>query len=157
MDVSWEDFGWERLAEGVGRRRLPGWDATTGLIVGENAVLLYGPTFAEQHNDAAKRFMAAYLRGVRDYYRAFFGDGQGKDEIIELLTRITSVRDRALLERTAPTWMDPNGSVTTDSLRAVQQWYAERGELTGELDLDRVIDLSFVDYALGRIGRYTGP
>ncbi len=121
------------------------------------AVLLYAPTFAEQHNDAAKRFMVAYLRGVRDYYRAFFGDGQGKDEIIDLLTRITSVRDKALLERTAPTWMDPNGSVTTDSLRAVQQWYAERGELTGDLDLDRVIDLSFVDYALARIGRYTGP
>ncbi len=121
------------------------------------AVLLYGPTFAEQHNDAAKRFMVAYLRGVRDYYRAFFGDGQGKDEIMDLLTRITAVRDKALLERTAPTWMDPNGSVTTDSLRAVQQWYAERGDLTGELDLDRVVDLSYVDYALERLGRYTGP
>jgi hypothetical protein len=52
--------------------------------------------------------------------------------------------------------MDPNGSVTTDSLRAVQQWYAERGDLTGELDLDRVVDTSFVDYAVGRLGRAPG-
>ncbi|MER6910927.1 MBL fold metallo-hydrolase [Streptomyces sp. NPDC000594] len=49
MDVSWEDLGWERLAEGVGRRRLPGWDATCGLIVGAEGVLLYdtGSTLAE--------------------------------------------------------------------------------------------------------------
>ncbi|GLF93766.1 MBL fold metallo-hydrolase [Streptomyces yaizuensis] len=40
MNVSWEDLGWERLAEGVGRRRLPGWDATCGLIVGAEGVLL---------------------------------------------------------------------------------------------------------------------
>lgn len=49
MDVSWEDFGWERLADGVGRRRLPVWDATTGLIAGEDRVLMYdtGSTLRE--------------------------------------------------------------------------------------------------------------
>ncbi|MGW4200021.1 MBL fold metallo-hydrolase [Streptomyces sp. NPDC004726] len=49
MDVCWEEFGWERLAEGVGRRRLPGWDATCGLIVGAHGALLYdtGSTLRE--------------------------------------------------------------------------------------------------------------
>jgi glyoxylase-like metal-dependent hydrolase (beta-lactamase superfamily II) len=49
MDVGWEEFGWERLADGVGRRRLPGWDATVGLVLGERAVLLYdtGSTLRE--------------------------------------------------------------------------------------------------------------
>ncbi|MFF8383477.1 MBL fold metallo-hydrolase [Streptomyces kanasensis] len=49
MDVAWEEFGWERLAPGVGRRRLPGWDATVGLVVGEAAVLLFdaGSTLRE--------------------------------------------------------------------------------------------------------------
>ncbi|MGW4028986.1 MBL fold metallo-hydrolase [Streptomyces sp. NPDC004838] len=49
MDVRWEEFGWERLAEGVGRRRLPGWDATCGLIVGAHGALLYdtGSTLRE--------------------------------------------------------------------------------------------------------------
>ncbi|GAA4920447.1 MBL fold metallo-hydrolase [Streptomyces coeruleoprunus] len=49
MDVRWEDFGWERLAEGVGRRRLPVWDATTALVVGEEGALLYdaGSTLRE--------------------------------------------------------------------------------------------------------------
>ncbi|WP_329018619.1 MBL fold metallo-hydrolase [Streptomyces sp. NBC_00690] len=49
MNVCWEDFGWERLADGVGRRRLPGWDATCGLVVGNEGVLLYdsGSTLRE--------------------------------------------------------------------------------------------------------------
>lgn len=49
MDIDWEAYGWERLADGVGRRRLPGWDATVGLVVGTKAVLLYdtGSTLAE--------------------------------------------------------------------------------------------------------------
>ncbi|MDQ0842726.1 MBL fold metallo-hydrolase [Streptomyces sp. V1I6] len=64
MDVSWEDFGWERVAEGVGRRRLPRWDATAGLVVGEDAVLLYdtGSTLRE---GAELRAQAQALLGGR--------------------------------------------------------------------------------------------
>ncbi|MEV6328913.1 MBL fold metallo-hydrolase [Streptomyces sp. NPDC051909] len=49
MDMDWETYGWERLGEGVGRRRLPGWDATVGLVTGRDAVLLYdtGATLAQ--------------------------------------------------------------------------------------------------------------
>ncbi|MFC8951421.1 MBL fold metallo-hydrolase [Streptomyces sp. NPDC057101] len=49
MDLDWEAYGWERLADGVGRRRLPRWDATVGLVLGERAVLLYdtGSSLAE--------------------------------------------------------------------------------------------------------------
>ncbi|MER7763020.1 MBL fold metallo-hydrolase [Streptomyces sp. NPDC097619] len=43
MDVRWEEAGWERLTGRVGRRRLPGWDCTVGLVVGERSVLLVDP------------------------------------------------------------------------------------------------------------------
>ncbi|MFD9968528.1 MBL fold metallo-hydrolase [Streptomyces sp. NPDC059011] len=64
MDVRWEDFGWERLGVGVGRRRLPGWDATVGLVAGESAVLLYdtGSTLRE---GAELRTQAESLLGGR--------------------------------------------------------------------------------------------
>ncbi|MFF9690301.1 MBL fold metallo-hydrolase [Streptomyces sp. NPDC014623] len=49
MDVSWEEFGWERLGNGAGRRRLPVWDATAALVAGADSVLLYdtGSTLRE--------------------------------------------------------------------------------------------------------------
>ncbi|MFE4454160.1 MBL fold metallo-hydrolase [Streptomyces sp. NPDC056796] len=49
MDVSWEDFGWERLGRTAGRRRLPVWDATAALVAGADGVLLYdtGSTLRE--------------------------------------------------------------------------------------------------------------
>jgi glyoxylase-like metal-dependent hydrolase (beta-lactamase superfamily II) len=40
MTVTWEEAGWERLAAGVGRCRLPVWDCTAGLVAGEGAVLV---------------------------------------------------------------------------------------------------------------------
>ncbi|MCX0243774.1 MBL fold metallo-hydrolase [Streptomyces drozdowiczii] len=40
MDASWEEFGWERLGHGTGRRRLPVWDATALLVAGPDGVLL---------------------------------------------------------------------------------------------------------------------
>ncbi|MEV7345414.1 MBL fold metallo-hydrolase [Streptomyces sp. NPDC093544] len=40
MSVTWEEAGWERVGPRVGRRRLPGWDCTVGLVVGEGAALL---------------------------------------------------------------------------------------------------------------------
>ncbi|MFE7772802.1 MBL fold metallo-hydrolase [Streptomyces sp. NPDC057445] len=49
MDIDWEDVGWERLGDGVGRRRLPVWDATAGVVVGDESVFLYdtGATLRE--------------------------------------------------------------------------------------------------------------
>ncbi|MEO3973365.1 MBL fold metallo-hydrolase [Streptomyces sp. CAU 1734] len=64
MNASWEEFGWERLADGVGRRRLPGWDATCGLIAGTAGALLYdtGSTLRE---GAELRLQAQALLGGR--------------------------------------------------------------------------------------------
>jgi glyoxylase-like metal-dependent hydrolase (beta-lactamase superfamily II) len=49
MTVTWEDLGWERVAAGVGRCRLPVWDCTAGLVAGAGAVLLIdaGSSLAE--------------------------------------------------------------------------------------------------------------
>ncbi|MFF7751378.1 MBL fold metallo-hydrolase [Streptomyces sp. NPDC007971] len=49
MTVTWEEVGWERLAAGVGRCRLPGWDCTAGLVLGEGTALVVdaGSSLAE--------------------------------------------------------------------------------------------------------------
>ncbi|QGV80692.1 MBL fold metallo-hydrolase [Streptomyces ficellus] len=64
MDVRWEDYGWERVADGVGRRRLPVWDATTALVVGDKGALLYD-TGATLREGAEIRAQAQALMGGR--------------------------------------------------------------------------------------------
>jgi NitT/TauT family transport system substrate-binding protein len=121
------------------------------------AVVLYGPGFTDQRADSARRFTLAHMRAMRDYFRAFYGDGQGRDEVLQVISRITGNRDLDLLGRLSPSWMDPNGGVNVASLRDVQRWYLGRGELTGEVDFDRVVDLSYSNYAVDRLGRYPMP
>jgi glyoxylase-like metal-dependent hydrolase (beta-lactamase superfamily II) len=49
MKVTWEEAGWEELTPRAGRRRLPVWDCTVGLVVGDGAALLVdaGSSLAE--------------------------------------------------------------------------------------------------------------
>ncbi|MFB8771419.1 MBL fold metallo-hydrolase [Streptomyces broussonetiae] len=64
MTVTWEELGWERLAPGVGRCRLPVWDCTVGLVVGAGAALVVdaGSSLAE---GARLRTRAQALTGDR--------------------------------------------------------------------------------------------
>lgn len=63
-EPGWDDLGWERLAAGVGRCRLPVWDCTVGLVTGPGGALLIdaGSSLAE---GAKVRLEAQALAGRR--------------------------------------------------------------------------------------------
>ncbi|MEV8535115.1 MBL fold metallo-hydrolase [Streptomyces sp. NPDC051211] len=70
MDVQWEEAGWERLTRRAGRRRLPVWDCTAGLVVGDDSVLLVDPGSCLREG-AELRAQAERLTGRRVTHIAF--------------------------------------------------------------------------------------
>ncbi|MGG8407340.1 MBL fold metallo-hydrolase [Streptomyces sp. 12297] len=70
MDVQWEEAGWEGLTGRAGRRRLPVWDCTVGLVVGDDAVLLVDPGSCLREGSEV-RAQAERLAGRRVTHIAF--------------------------------------------------------------------------------------
>jgi NitT/TauT family transport system substrate-binding protein len=115
-------------------------------------VVLYSPQFVE-HPEAARRWMLAYLKGVRDYNDAF-KHNRGRAEVVEILTRQTPVKSPALYEQMGFASIDPNGRVGRVSLAEQLDWYVAQGLVTQVIDLEQAIDLRFADFALERLGPY---
>jgi ABC-type nitrate/sulfonate/bicarbonate transport system substrate-binding protein len=117
------------------------------------SVILYGPHFARDNPDAARRWMVAYLRGVRDYNDAIL-KGVNKEEIVRLIMRQVTIRDASLFDKMAPIGLDPDGKVNGEGVRSDMRWFVERGLVQSPPDLDRVLDSSYAEYAVSRLGPY---
>lgn len=119
------------------------------------AVVLYSPAMRREKVDLGRKFMAAYLRAVRDYNDGFVKKQmQKRREVIAILAKHTPVKDLALYEKMVMPWLDPNGGVIRQSLRFDQDWYAQHGFVPRKVNLSLVVDDRFVLHALERLGRY---
>jgi len=123
----------------------------------EASVLMYSGQFIQQQPEAARRMMVAYLRGIRAFEDAV-RKGIDKDAIMDVMAERTQVKDRALWDKMyqngSLSMINPDGYVDVDSIVYDHDWLLREGMITTRADLSRVIDNQFVDYALGRIGRY---
>jgi NitT/TauT family transport system substrate-binding protein len=115
------------------------------------AVIFYSPGFV-QDTDVARRFAVAYLKGIRDYDAAF-KRGQNKPAIIAQLAKHGTVKDPALYEQMIPPGLDSNGTLNLKSIQEEAGWYFDRGFLTEKPDLAKIIDTSFVEFAVQQVGR----
>lgn len=144
------------IANGAERGLLVRWKTNDEFYPNSQvAVVLYAPQFMEANPEAAKRFMVAYIKGVRDYNDAFFKN-KGKAQIVDLLTRITEIKDAALFDRMQLTGLNPDGFVYAESVAEDLDWYVKKGLVSEKLDIKKVVDNQYVEYALAKLGRY-GP
>lgn len=117
------------------------------------AVIFYSEKFAAQQPDAAKRFMIAYLKGVRDYNDAF-RKGINKDRVVQILVETQVAEDAATLDRMHKASINPNGYVFTENLQWDIDFFHQQGRVSGALNVDQVVDHSYVDHAIQMLGRY---
>jgi NitT/TauT family transport system substrate-binding protein len=121
------------------------------------AVLLYSEDFARKRRDDAVRFMRAYIRAVRFYNGALRNgrlEGANADEVIAILSEATPIKARAIYQAITPTGMNPDGHVNKDSLAYDLAFYREQGLIKGTINLDDVLDASFVEAVLKELGPY---
>jgi NitT/TauT family transport system substrate-binding protein len=128
-------------------------DATDYAPESQIALVLGSPNFMNEEKDISLRFMAAYLKGVRDYNDAFI-KGEGKDEIIDIMTKHTALKDPALWEKVNVTGLDPDGKMFIDDIKKQYEAYKANGAIRGEIDFDKAIDTSITEKAVETIGEY---
>jgi NitT/TauT family transport system substrate-binding protein len=118
------------------------------------AVVFYAPKFT-YNPGLARKFMLAYLRGVRYYNDAFVKkDPAAKQEVVQILTRNTPVKDPALYDRMVMPGINPNGLVNLDSLNTLQNWFLNKGSQKEKVNLAKAVDRQYVDWAVQQLGTY---
>jgi len=117
-------------------------------------VLFYSREFAERQADVGRRFMVAYLKGVRDYNRALERRDAEFDAVIEVLTRRTSLKNPAVYRQMVPFSIDPDGTLFRDSIMDMQAYFRQTGEVQEEVPWERIVDTRFIEYAVQVLGPY---
>ena len=128
-------------------------DATDFAPEAQIAMVLGAPQFINDEQDVSLRFMAAYLKGVRDYNDAFI-KGEGKDEIIDIMTKYTALKDPTVWEDVFVTGLDPNGKMFIGDIRDQYELYKKNGAIRGQFKFDEAIDTSITEKAVEIIGEY---
>lgn len=128
------------------------WKDTSEILGPQQAtVIALSPSFASQRQDAGKRFMVAYLRGVRDFLDAFDVNKE-QPGIVSILTGATTLKDAALWQN-VPQTFDPNGAILLDALKTNQQWYVDNGFIQTPVNLDAAWDPTYIEYAVSVLGK----
>jgi NitT/TauT family transport system substrate-binding protein len=115
--------------------------------------LMYSPKMIGQ-TDVARRFMIAYLRGVRDYNDAYGPRKQGLDDIVRVLVANTALQDAELYKRIRPPALNPNGQLIVESMQYDMDYYVRSGDSPKAVEIATLVDSSFADYAVQQLGPY---
>lgn len=136
--VTAEPFGAKAEVEGVGKRMFMA-QRVKALERLQIAVIQYSGKFMTQRRETAKRFMNAYVKGIR-----FYNERGGKsDEVVAILTKHLRVNPEDVRIST-PFYLDPSGRPDVESLAAQQDWYHQMGWIKQKVAMERVVDLSFL-------------
>jgi NitT/TauT family transport system substrate-binding protein len=121
------------------------------------AVILYTGRFIQTKPEAARKFMRAYLRGVRDYSDAIedgYLRGPKGEEVISILTTYSSIKDPQIYRSIKTANIDPDGKLGIASIKEDLDIFTKEKLIEGKVDIDKVIDTSFAEAVVRELGPY---
>jgi len=116
-------------------------------------VAFYSQAFADGRTDVGRRLAKVWVRGARDF-EAARTRGVNREDVIAILQKRTVLKERALYDLVPWPSFNPDGRVNAESVAAAQDWFAANGYVPRPVDLARVIDQQFADYAVAQLGPY---
>lgn len=116
----------------------------------QNAFVVASEQFMAK-KDLARAWMTAYVRGIRDYNDAVTRK-RDREAIIQILMKHSAVKDRALYDLMVMPGIHPDGEVNVPSIREALAAFKAAGDVTADIDLDRIIDMSAVKAAREVLG-----
>lgn len=121
-----------------------------------SAGIFYSPKFSKSQRADAIKFMAAYLRGVRDYNGAFseHGDPKDRNQILGILKKYTDDLTDEIWNKMIPVALNPDGFINKVALKNDLNWYQSKGYIDTIPNEEAIVDDSFVEGALKIIGKF---
>ena len=144
-----------QVALGVMQGSIVRWKGADELLpyYQQGGTLMYGGRFINEQPEIARRWMVGYVRALRDYYDAVVNN-RDRGSILDVLTKYTNLKDRNVLEHVVLHSANPDGYLNVEGLQADLAVFLQLDVVRQPVDLSTVIDHQFVDYAVGRLGRY---
>jgi NitT/TauT family transport system substrate-binding protein len=136
--------------QGTAVEAAPTGDLYPGMV---GNLLTMSPVIPDRNPEAVRRFITARLRGVRDYYRAVQQHDGSRDEIVQILIKHTPIKDPNLYGRLLTSPVNPNSPLDERPMNELQDYYLRTGAVQQRVDVRQVIEPSYTEYALQRLGR----
>jgi NitT/TauT family transport system substrate-binding protein len=114
------------------------------------AVSMVNTDFAKANRELMRNYYVAYLRAIRDYCQAYHG-GSNRQALIDLAIRTGTETRPELLHKYPWPARSPNGKINIDSMLDMQAWFVKNKMSNMEFPADRIVDMSYVDYALAKL------
>lgn len=115
--------------------------------------VVFGYAFWSERPEEARRYVLAYLQGLRDYYAAF-EQGINRAEIEDLIAEQSGYSREAVAQEFIPTSVNPDGFMNVGGIAKVLKWFEQEQLLPRPVPLDQVIQHRYVEEALAELGPY---
>jgi NitT/TauT family transport system substrate-binding protein len=114
------------------------------------AVSMINTDFAKANQKLMRNYYVGYLRAIRDYCQAYH-NGSNRQAFIDLAIRTGTETRPELLHKYPWPARSPNGKINVDSMLDMQAWFVKSKMSNLEFSPDRIVDMSYIDYALAKL------
>ncbi|HKA73587.1 MAG TPA: ABC transporter substrate-binding protein [Xanthobacteraceae bacterium] len=117
------------------------------------AVIMVNSDWAKKNPELVRNYVTAWLRGARDYCQAYHG-GSTREQVVNVLISSGTERRPELLHKYPWPARSPDGRVNVASMLDIQAWYARNKLTQAQFSAERLVDTSYVDHALAKLGPF---